>query len=82
MSKQLSLGRPTTICHQMRPGYNNVINPVILYLRANGLTAVNVDTLDTLLPQVRAPLLMAHLPFDVDIVKPEAVPDNVYVAKD
>ena len=43
------------------------------------LTAENVLGL-TPLPQVSAPLEMAHLPLDVDIVKLEVVPDNVYVA--
>ncbi len=41
------------------------------------LTAENVEALDTLLPHVSDPLVIAHWPFDVDIVKLEAEPDKV-----
>lgn len=43
-------------------------------------TAENVEAEETLLPQVSVPPETAHLPLDVDIVKPEVEPDSVYVA--
>lgn len=56
------------------------VSPYCSVRAITGLTAENVLAVETLLPQVREPLEMAHLPFEVDKVKLEAVPDSVYVA--
>ena len=59
----------------------NTHEPREIRKKTSELTAEKVEAVETLLPHVNCPLDTAHLPLEVDMVKLDADPESVYVAR-